>query len=63
MDNLAQIFQVSRKETGFAVLGVHRLKEFSIVGAAVINIMAKNGTNWYVWGSVTGATAPAFADQ
>lgn len=34
MDNLAQIFQVSRKETGFAVLGVHRLKEFSIVGTA-----------------------------
>jgi hypothetical protein len=29
----------------------------------VINIMAKDGTNWYVWGSVTGATAPAFSDQ
>jgi len=25
--------------------------------------LAKDSTNWYIWGSVTGATAPAFADQ
>ena len=37
--------------------------QVNVPGAAVINIMAKDGTNWYVWGSVTGATAPAFADQ
>lgn len=37
--------------------------QVNVPGAAVINIVAKDGTNWYVWGSVTGATAPAFADQ
>lgn len=34
MDNLSQIFQVNRRETGFVVLGKHRLKEFSIIGTA-----------------------------
>ena len=37
--------------------------QVNVPGSAVINVMAKDGTNWYVWGSVTGATAPAFADQ
>lgn len=37
--------------------------QVNVPGSAVINIMAKDSTNWYVWGSVTGATAPAFADQ
>jgi hypothetical protein len=32
--SLSQVFQVSRRESGFAVLGVHRLKEFSIIGTA-----------------------------
>lgn len=32
MDSLSQIFQVSKRESGFAVLGPHRLKEFSIIG-------------------------------
>jgi hypothetical protein len=32
--NLSQIFQVSKRESGFAVLGPHRLKEFSIIGTA-----------------------------
>lgn len=32
MKSLSQIFQVSRQESGFAVLGPHRLKEFSIIG-------------------------------
>lgn len=32
--SLSQIFQVSRRESGFAVLGPHRLKEFSLVGTA-----------------------------
>ena len=34
MDSLSQVFQVSKRESGFAVLGPHRLKEFSIVGTA-----------------------------
>lgn len=37
--------------------------QVNVPGSAVVNVMAKDGTNWYVWGSVTGATAPAFADQ
>ena len=37
--------------------------QVNVPGSAVINIMAKDSTNWYIWGSVTGATAPAFADQ
>jgi len=34
MNSLSQIYQVSRRESGFAVLGPHRLKEFSLVGTA-----------------------------
>lgn len=34
MDSLAQVFQVSKRETGFAVLGPRRLKEFSLIGTA-----------------------------
>ena len=34
MNSLSQIFQVSKRESGFAVLGPHRLKEFSIIGTA-----------------------------
>lgn len=34
MGSLSQIFQVSRRESGFAVLGPHRLKTFSIIGTA-----------------------------
>jgi len=37
--------------------------QVNVPGSAVINIMAKDSTNWYLWGSVTGATAPVFADQ
>jgi len=37
--------------------------QVNVPGSAVINVMGKDGTNWFVWGSVTGATAPAFADQ
>jgi hypothetical protein len=33
MNSLSQVFQVSKRESGFAVLGPHRLKEFSIVGS------------------------------
>ena len=32
-------------------------------GIMEINIMAKDSTNWYIWGNVVSATAPAFADQ
>jgi hypothetical protein len=37
--------------------------QVNVPAAAQINVLALNGTNWQVWGSVTGATAPAFADQ
>ena len=32
-------------------------------GIFEINIMAKDTTNWYIWGYQEGADAPAFADQ
>ena len=32
-------------------------------GIMEINITAKDSTNWYIWGNVVSATAPAFADQ
>jgi hypothetical protein len=32
-------------------------------GVMEINILAKDSVNWYVWGNVISATAPAFADQ
>lgn len=32
-------------------------------GLMEINIEAKDGTNWYIWGYQQGADAPAFADQ
>lgn len=34
MSSLSQVYQVSKRESGFAVLGPHRLKEFSIIGTA-----------------------------
>jgi len=34
MDSLSQIRQVSRRESGFALLGAHRLKVVAIVGTA-----------------------------
>jgi hypothetical protein len=35
----------------------------NVPAAAEVTITAKDGTNWYVSGRVTGATAPTFADQ
>jgi hypothetical protein len=32
-------------------------------GCSEINIMAKDSTNWLIWGWSEGADAPAFADQ
>jgi hypothetical protein len=32
-------------------------------GIMEINILAKDDTNWYVWGNIVSATAPAFTDQ
>jgi len=34
MSSLSQIYQVSKRESGFAVLGPHRLEEFSLIGTA-----------------------------
>ena len=34
MDSLAQVKQVSRRESGFAILGAHRLKVVSVVGTS-----------------------------
>jgi hypothetical protein len=32
-------------------------------GIFEINIVAKDSTNWYIWGNQEGADVPAFADQ
>jgi len=32
-------------------------------GVMEINVLAKDATNWYIWGYMTGAAAPTFADQ
>ena len=32
-------------------------------GGMEINIMAKDSTNWLIWGFTEGADAPAFADN
>ena len=37
--------------------------QVNVPAAAQITVLAKDGTNWQVWGTVVGATAPAFADQ
>jgi hypothetical protein len=37
--------------------------QVNVPASAQIHIMALDGTNWQIWGTVTGATAPAFADQ
>lgn len=37
--------------------------QVNVPAAAQITVIAKDGTNWQVWGTVVGATAPAFADQ
>jgi len=34
VESLSQIYQVNRRESGFAILGPHRLKEFSVIGTA-----------------------------
>lgn len=37
--------------------------QVNVPAAAQITVIAKDGTNWQVWGTVVGATAPTFADQ
>ena len=37
--------------------------QVNVPAAANITVIAKDGTNWQVFGTVVGATAPAFADQ
>lgn len=37
--------------------------QVNVPAAAQITVLAKDGTNWQVWGTVVGATAPTFADQ
>ena len=37
--------------------------QLNVPGFFEINVLAKDATNWYVWGSVVSETAPAFADQ
>ena len=32
-------------------------------GLFEINILAKDSTNYYIWGQAEGADVPAFADQ
>ena len=33
------------------------------IGVMEINVLAKDATNWYIWGNICSAAAPAFADQ
>lgn len=37
--------------------------QVNVPGMAQVHVMAIDGTNWQVWGTVASATAPAFADQ
>jgi hypothetical protein len=37
--------------------------QVNVPAAANITVVAKDGTNWQVFGTVVGATAPAFSDQ
>jgi hypothetical protein len=37
--------------------------QVNVPAAAQITVIAKDGTNWQIFGTVVGATAPAFADQ
>jgi hypothetical protein len=37
--------------------------QVNVPAAANITVVARNATNWQVFGTVVGATAPAFADQ
>ena len=37
--------------------------DFREFGGMEINIMAKDSTNWLIWGFTEGADAPAFADN
>jgi hypothetical protein len=37
--------------------------QVNVPAAAQITVIAKNATNWQVFGTVVGATAPTFADQ
>ena len=35
----------------------------STVGAGSVIEVLCDGTNWYIWGTIVGTTAPAFSDQ
>ena len=37
--------------------------QVNVPAAANITVIAKDGTNWQIFGTAVGATAPAFADQ
>ena len=37
--------------------------QVNVPAAANITVIAKDGTNWQIFGTVVGATAPTFADQ
>jgi len=37
--------------------------QINVPGAFDIHVFGLNSTNWQIWGTVTSATAPAFADQ
>ena len=37
--------------------------QVNVPAAAQITVIAKDSTNWQIFGTVVGATAPAFADQ
>jgi hypothetical protein len=37
--------------------------QVNVPAAATVTVLAKDSTNWQIFGSVTSTTAPAFADQ
>ena len=37
--------------------------QVNVPAAAQIHVMGLDSTNWQIWGTAVGATAPAFADQ
>ncbi len=54
---------VTPGNTNFFIGGIVHLDSNADFGIFEINILAKDSTNYYIWGYQEGADAPAFADQ
>lgn len=53
-DEVATVYSDGNSNSKFQV---------NVPGGCDVTVVAKDGTNWYISGWVTSATAPAFADQ